>query len=62
MKQLENISNRLVNAFLQNKIISPVPLKYAKSMKEAQKLRRLCESKISKPVVGFKAAGQEYLF
>ena len=57
MKQLENISSKLVKAFLQNKIISPVPLKYAKSMKEAQKLRRLCESKISKPVVGFKAAG-----
>ena len=57
MNSLNKLSNKLVNAFLQNKIISPVPLKYAKSMKEAQKLRRLCESKISKPVVGFKAAG-----
>ena len=57
LNSLEKLSNKLVKAFLQNKIISPVPLKYAKSMKEAQKLRRLCESKISKPVVGFKAAG-----
>ena len=57
MNSLNKLSNKLVNAFLQNKIISPVPLKYAKSMKEAQKLRKLCESKISKPVVGFKAAG-----
>jgi 2-keto-4-pentenoate hydratase len=57
MNSLNKLSNKLVNAFLQNKIISPVPLKYAKNMKEAQKLRRLCESKISKPVVGFKAAG-----
>ena len=57
MNSLNKLSNKLVKAFLQNKIISPVPLKYAKSMKEAQKLRRLCESKISKPVVGFKAAG-----
>jgi len=57
MNSLNKLSDKLVNAFLQNKIISPVPLKYAKSMKEAQKLRRLCESKISKPVVGFKAAG-----
>ena len=57
MNSLNKLSNKLVKAFLQNKIISPVPLKYAISMKEAQKLRRLCESKISKPVVGFKAAG-----
>ena len=57
LNSLNSLANKLVKAFLQNKILAPVPLKYAKSMKEAQKLRKLCESKISKPVVGFKAAG-----
>jgi len=57
MNSLNKLSNKLVNAFLKNKIISPIPLKYAKSMKEAQSLLSLCKSKISKPVVGFKAAG-----
>ena len=54
---LEITSNKLVNAFLKNKIISPIPSKYTKKLNEAQKLRRLCESKIKLPVIGFKAAG-----
>ena len=59
MKQnnLEKISNKLVNAFLKNKLIKAIPAKYTKKIKEAQKLRKLCESKIRLPVVGFKAAG-----
>ena len=57
MNSINLLANKLVKAFLHNKILAPVPLKYAKSMKEAQKLRKLCESKISKPVIGFKAAG-----
>ena len=56
-KNLNLYANRLVNAFLNNKIISPLPLKYTKKISEAQKLRRLCESKIKKPISGFKAAG-----
>ena len=56
-KNLNRYANRLVNAFLNNKIISPLPLKYTKKISEAQKLRRLCESKIKKPISGFKAAG-----
>jgi len=56
-KNLNKYANRLVNAFLKNKIISPLPLKYTKKLEEAQKLRRLCESKIHKPISGFKAAG-----
>jgi len=56
-KNLNKYANRLVNAFLKNKIISPLPLKYTKKIEEAQKLRRLCESKIHKPISGFKAAG-----
>ena len=54
---LEITSNKLVNAFLKNKIISPIPSKFTKKLNEAQKLRRLCESKIKLPVIGFKAAG-----
>jgi 2-keto-4-pentenoate hydratase len=57
MNELEHISNKLVYAFLKNKIISPVPLKYSKNIREAQKLRVLCESKIKKPIIGFKAGG-----
>ena len=56
-KDLNKYANRLVDAFLKNKIISPLPLRYTKKISEAQKLRRLCESKIKKPVSGFKAAG-----
>ena len=54
---LNKYANRIVNAFLKNKIISPLPLKYTKKISEAQKFRKLCESKIKKPVSGFKAAG-----
>ena len=54
---IDKTSDKLVNAFLKNKIIKPIPLKFTKKLKEAQKLRKLCESKISEPVIGFKAAG-----
>ena len=58
MKSLiEKTSDKLVNAFLKNKIISPIPSKFTKKLKEAQKLRLLCENKIKLPVIGFKAAG-----
>ena len=54
---LNLIANKLVKAFLENKIIAPIPNRYTKRIAEAQKLRRLCESKIKKPIIGFKAAG-----
>ena len=54
---IEKTSNKLVNAFLKNKIIAPIPLRFTKKLNEAQKLRKLCESKIKLPIVGFKAAG-----
>ena len=58
MKNLiEKTSDKLVNAFLKNKIIAPIPSKFTKNLKEAQKLRILCESKIKHPAIGFKAAG-----
>ena len=54
---IETTANKLVNAFLKNKIISPIPRKYSKKLSEAEKFRKLCESKIKLPVIGFKAAG-----
>ena len=54
---IEKIANNLVKAFQSNKSIKPIPLKYCKSMKEAQKLRKICESKVKQPIIGFKAAG-----
>ena len=56
-KKLDKISNKLVHAFLKNRIIAPIPLKFTKKLSEAQKLRKLCESKIKEPIIGFKAAG-----
>jgi len=56
-KNLNLIANKLVKAFLKNKIIAPIPNKYTKKLSNAQKLRKLCESKIKKPLIGFKAAG-----
>ena len=56
-KKTNLIANRLVNAFLKNKIISPLPNRYTKKIAQAQKFRNLCESKIKKPIIGFKAGG-----
>ena len=50
-------AKKIVNAFLKNKIISPLPARYTKKLSSAQKFRKLCESKIKKPVIGFKAGG-----
>ncbi len=58
--QIERLSDKLVRAFLSNKIISPLPLKYTKKINNAQKFRILCESKVKKPVIGFKAAGTAF--
>ena len=56
-KNLNKYADRIVNAFLKNKIISPLPRKFTKKISNAQKFRKLCESKINKPISGFKAAG-----
>ena len=58
MKSLiDRTSDKLVKAFLKNKIIAPIPSKFCKKIEEAQKFRKLCESKIKLPIIGFKAAG-----
>ena len=54
---IEKTSDKLVKAFLKNRIIAPISSKYTKKIDKAQKLRKLCESKIKLPVIGFKAAG-----
>ena len=56
-KNMNKYAFKLVDAFLKNKIISPLPGRYTKKISEAQKFRKLCESKIKKPIIGFKAAG-----
>ncbi len=53
----DKISDKLVNAFLKNKTISTIPKKFTKKLTEAVKFRKLCESKINEPVIGFKAGG-----
>ena len=55
--KIEKLADNLVKAFLENKLIKPIPKKYVEDMKEAQKLRRICENKVKQPIVGFKAAG-----
>ena len=54
---IDKTSDKLVNAFIRNKIIAPLPLKFTRKLKDAEKFRKLCESKIKDPVIGFKAAG-----
>ena len=54
---IEKTSNKLVNAFIKNKIIAPLPIKFTKKLKDAEKFRKLCESKVKDPIIGFKAAG-----
>jgi len=54
---IEKTSDKIVNAFLTNKLIAPIPRQYTKKLINAQKFRKLCESKINEPIVGFKAAG-----
>ena len=51
------VANKLVKAFLKNKIINPISSKYTKKLLNADKFRKLCESKFKKPIIGFKAGG-----
>ena len=53
----DKISDKLVNAFLKNKIVAPIPNKFTKKLVEADKFRKLCESKVSMPIIGYKAGG-----
>ena len=54
---LDKTTDRFVDAFLNDKIITALPPRYTKKISEAQKVRKMCESKIKETVIGFKAAG-----
>ena len=54
---LDKTTDKLVNAFLNDKVIAALPLRYTKKLNEAQKVRKICEGKIKEIVIGFKAAG-----
>ena len=53
----DKISDKLVYAFLKNKIIGAIPKKFTKKLSEADKFRKLCENKIKEPIIGYKAGG-----
>tara|TARA_B100000965_G_scaffold155805_1_gene129763 strand:- start:97 stop:864 length:768 start_codon:yes stop_codon:yes gene_type:complete len=55
--KLDILSKKLVNAFLKNKLIKPIPSKITKNITKANEFRKLCESKMKKEVIGFKAGG-----
>ena len=59
-KLADIISNKLVDAFLNNKIIATIPNKFSKKLADANKFRRLCESKINEPVIGYKVGGTSF--
>ena len=48
----DKLSDKLVYAFLKNKIITSLPKKFTKKLTEADKFRKLCESKIKEPIIG----------
>ena len=54
---LEKTSDKLVKAFIKNKIIAPLPKKFTKKLTDANRFRLVCESKVNKPVIGYKAGG-----
>tara|TARA_X000000950_G_scaffold210164_1_gene252708 strand:- start:2608 stop:3381 length:774 start_codon:yes stop_codon:yes gene_type:complete len=56
-KEIEKFADKLVVAYKKNKLISPLPIRYTKNIKNATKLRKICESKINTKIVGFKAGG-----
>ena len=57
IRSYDKLANKLVNAFLKNKIIKPLPLILTKKIIPANQFRKHCESKISDPIIGFKAGG-----
>ena len=44
-RSIESVANKLVNAFLKNKIISPISSQYTIKISQAEKLRKLLEKR-----------------
>ncbi len=57
LKLIDKVSNKLTKAFLKGKVIDPIPRKFNKNINLSIKFRKLCESKVKKPIIGFKAGG-----
>ena len=53
----DKISDKLDNTYLTTKIITEIQKKKKKKLVEADKFRKLCESKVSMPIIGYKAGG-----
>ena len=53
----DKFSDKIVDAFINNKIISAIPNKFTKKLTEADKFRKVCESKVKDEIIGFKAGG-----
>ena len=54
---LNKLAEKLTKAFVSNKLINPLPSHCTKKLKNAEIFRKLCESKVKDPIIGFKAAG-----
>ena len=50
-------ASKLAKAFLKGNVIAPIPNRFSKKLINANNFRKLCESKIKKPIIGFKAGG-----
>jgi len=57
MKTIDQLANQLTKAFLNNKIVPSLPSSITKKLNNAEKFRKLCESKVNEPIIGFKAGG-----
>ena len=55
--KINKLADKIVNAFIKGKIIAPLPNYITKRFHNADKFRKLCESKMKDEVIGFKAAG-----
>ena len=51
------LSDELFKAFQENKIISAIPKKFTKQLTETDNFRKLYESKIKEPIIGYKIGG-----
>ena len=57
IRSYDKLANQLVKAFLKDRIIKALPTTLTKKIVSANKFRKLCESKINDPIIGFKAGG-----
>ena len=61
-KDLNKYANKLVNAFLKNKIISPIPSNYTKKFLKLKNLENFVKVKLKNLLQDLKQLAQEFLF